>query len=89
MNLQSCVNILSCVNLRGCVECNELLIANDRVLLSDLYCTCLEMHGRDGGKIPLTCRIVSKVNSLPSKEAIKCTELDGVMPQTALLISFW
>ena len=32
---------------------NKLLKANDRVLLSSLYCTCLEMHGRDGEKIPL------------------------------------
>ena len=40
----------SCVKLRGCVKCNKLLILNGLVLLS---CTCLEMHGRDGEKIPL------------------------------------
>ena len=59
VNLQSCVklqgyvNIPTCVHLRGCVECNEWLILNDCVLLSGLYCTCNEVHGRDGEKIPL------------------------------------
>ena len=28
-------------------------LENDHVLLSGLYCTCLEMHGRNGEKIPL------------------------------------
>ena len=50
---EGCVNLQSCVNLWGCMECNELLIANDCVLLNGLYCTCLEMHGRDSKKIPL------------------------------------
>ena len=44
---EGCVNLQKCVNLQGCVECNELLIANERILLSGLYCTSLEMHGRD------------------------------------------
>ena len=73
MNLRSCVNVPSCVKLRGCVECNKLLILNGLVLLSS---TCLEMHGRDGKKIPLNIQDVSKVKLLPSKEA-KCIELDG------------
>ena len=50
----ACVKLQRCVNLRCCVECiNELLIANDCVLLSGLYCTCLEMQGRDCEKISL------------------------------------
>ena len=61
VNLQSCeftelckrTELCELTGYRGCVECNELLIANDRGLLSGLYCTCLEMHGRDGEKIPL------------------------------------
>ena len=36
-----------------------------------------------------TCRVVSEVNSLPSKEAIKVEMLDRVTLQSALLISFW
>ena len=75
VNLQSCVNVPSCVNFQGCVECNELLIANDCVLLSGLYYICLEMHGKDGDKIPLNLQIVSEVNILPGKKA-KCIELD-------------
>ena len=63
---EGCVNVPSCVNLWGCVECNELLIANDCVLLSGLYCTCLEMHGRDGEKIPLSLQ-----DSLRSEFAAK------------------
>ena len=54
-----------CVNLRELTElckrtklCEltglyELLTTNDHILLSSLYCTCLEMQGRDGEKIPL------------------------------------
>ena len=39
------------------MECNELLIANDRVLFSGHYCTCLAVHGRDGEKIPLNLQL--------------------------------
>ena len=48
----SCVSLQSCLNL-GCVECNKLLMANDHVLLSGLDCIWIEVHGRNGEKIPL------------------------------------
>ena len=80
-----------CVKLRGCVECNKLLILNGLVLLS---CTYLEMHHRDGKKIPLNLQ-----DCLRSEFAAKYGSQmhwtrwiilfgDLVMLQTALLISF-